>query len=43
VAPRDVNETLNINIHDDMRLIDAITRERGEKPNALTEDEKPAT
>jgi hypothetical protein len=36
----DVNKTLNTNIHDDLGFIDAITRENGEDPDALTENEK---
>ena len=40
VALKEVNETLNTNVHDDLGFIDAIARENGEDPSSLTETQK---
>ena len=40
VALKEVNETLNTNIHDDLGFIEAIAREKGEDLALLTEADK---
>ena len=40
IALKEVNETLNTNIHDDLGFINSIAREKGEDPSTLTEAQK---
>jgi hypothetical protein len=42
IALRDVNETLNTNIYDDLGFADVIAREQGKDLTAMTEDQKDA-
>ena len=42
IALKDINETLNTNIHDDLGVINIIVREEGLDMSAMNEDEKKA-